>query len=202
MLYHSDIIEGGIHMAIQNKTRYAILGVLCIKSCTGYDIKKFCDKTISHFWNENFGHIYPVLKQLLEERLIAIADTEADDRRKLYTITEEGKQLFYHWLVQAPQITPPRSELLLKLSFGNYMPRENVKSLLLEVQERNLRNLENYRVMEASYLVDKAARKDPAFPYWLASLRLGIMNAETAVRWSQDTIELLESFSEIKQPEV
>ncbi|HWT76082.1 MAG TPA: PadR family transcriptional regulator, partial [Mobilitalea sp.] len=86
-------------MAIKNKTRYAILGVLCMKPCTGYDIKKFCDNTISHFWNENFGHIYPVLKQLLEEGLITLADPEAEDRRKLYTITEKGRQKFCEWLV-------------------------------------------------------------------------------------------------------
>ncbi len=51
-------------MATTNKSRYALLGVLCMKPGSGYDIKKFCDKTISHFWNENYGHIYPVLKQL------------------------------------------------------------------------------------------------------------------------------------------
>lgn len=189
-------------MAIKNKSRYAILGVLCIKPCTGYDIKKFCDKTISHFWNENFGHIYPVLKQLLEEKLIENADPAADDRRKLYSITEEGKQEFYRWLVEEPQLTPPRSELLLKLSFGNYMPRENVKAMLTEMGERNSRNLERYYEMETSYLSDEAARSDPAFPYWLASLRLGIMNAETAVRWCRETIELLESYPIINQPEV
>jgi hypothetical protein len=26
-----------------------------MKPGSGYDIKNFCDKTISHFWNENFG---------------------------------------------------------------------------------------------------------------------------------------------------
>jgi DNA-binding PadR family transcriptional regulator len=183
-------------MAIKNKTRYAILGVLCMKPCSGYDIKKFCDKTISHFWNENFGHIYPVLKQLLEENLIRPAGNETGERRKLYTITEEGRQEFEEWLVQAPQLQPPRSELLLKLSFGNYMPRENVTALLEEVAGRNTDKLKQYRRMEHSYLSDEAAKKDPAYPYWLSSLRLGILNAETAVRWAKDTIELLAAFQQ------
>lgn len=178
-------------MATKNKTRYAILGVLSIKPCTGYDIKKFCDQTISHFWNENFGHIYPVLKQLLEEKLISLNNLEADDRRKLYSITEEGKNEFYDWLIQPPQIIPPRSELLLKLSFGNHIPIENVLTMLEEVKERNAKSLKEYLQMEASYLANEAAKKDPAYPYWLISLNLGIMNAETAVKWSTEAIDLL-----------
>jgi DNA-binding PadR family transcriptional regulator len=179
---------------IKNKTRYAILGVLCMKPCSGYDIKKFCDKTISHFWNENFGHIYPVLKQLLNENLIQLETNDITDRRKIYCITEEGRQEFYSWLVQAVELQPPRSELLLKLSFGNYMPREKVIEMLSEVKERNTRNLQQYRELEASYVCNEPAKKDPAYPYWLASLRLGILNAETAIRWCNETNELLMSF--------
>jgi DNA-binding PadR family transcriptional regulator len=178
-------------MAIKNKTRYALLGVLCMKPCSGYDIKKFCDKTISHFWNENFGHIYPVLKQLLSENLIQLEDKEVTtDRRKIYSITAEGRQEFYDWLVQAVELQPPRSELLLKLSFGNYMPREKVSEMLKEVKVRNTCNLEQYKVLEEGYLKNEPAKKDPAFPYWLASLRLGILNAETAIRWCDETEQL------------
>ncbi len=181
-------------MAIKSKTRYAILGVLCIKPCSGYDIKKFCDKTISHFWNENFGHIYPVLKQLLDEDLISPEANTADERRKIYHITAAGKQAFYDWLIQPSHIQPPRSELLLKLSFGNHMPFEKVIRMLDEVNARNTASLEQYRFMEASYLADEAARKDPAYPYWLASLRLGILNAQATLRWCEETILLLHSF--------
>lgn len=189
-------------MAIKNKTRYAILGVLCIKPCSGYDIKKFCDQSISHFWNENFGHIYPVLKQLLEEEMISLTNSDADGRRKLYCITEKGRQEFTNWLVEAPQLQPPRSELLLKLSFGNHMQKENVINMLVEVKERNSTNLEQYRLIETGYLANEAAKKDPAFPYWLASLRYGIMSADTAVCWAEDTIQLLNTFPQETKMEV
>lgn len=188
-------------MATKNKTRYAILGVLCMKPCTGYDIKKFCDKTISHFWNENFGHIYPVLKLLLEEHLIKPVGNETEERRKLYAITEAGKQEFKEWLVEAPQLQPPRSELLLKLSFGNHMQREDVTAMMKAVIERNTNHLKQYRAMEQAYLADEAAKKDPSYPYWLASLRLGIMNAGTAILWANDTLRLLDGFSQTTDTE-
>ncbi len=181
-------------MATINKSKYAILGVLCIKPCSGYDIKKFCDKTISHFWNENFGHIYPVLKQLEGEKLIVPNSKQEEDRKKLYHITEEGKQAFYEWLAQTIVPSPPRSELLLKLSFGNHMPLEKVNEMLNGVKERHQKNLTEYQVWEASYLENEAAKKDAAFPYWLASLRYGILTTQTTIRWCDETIELLKSF--------
>lgn len=188
-------------MAIQNKTRYAILGVLCMKPCSGYDIKKFCDKTISHFWNENFGHIYPVLKQLLDEQMIILSGDDAGSRRKIYCITEKGRDDFKEWLAQAPQMQPPRSELLLKLSFGNHMPYDKVTAMIREVKERNLLHLEQYRLLEQGYLNDEKAKKDSAYPFWLASLRLGIKNAEATSQWAEDTLQLLQTFEQNKKTE-
>lgn len=178
-------------MAATNKSKYAILGVLCMKPGSGYDIKKFCDKTISHFWNENFGHIYPVLKQLEQQELIEASSTD-HDRKKLYQVTEKGREVFYEWLVQEVEVTPPRSELLLKLSFGNYIPMDKVIKILQELQQRHTRSLTLYKEMEASYVSNEAARQDKAYPYWLSSLRYGIVMAEATVQWSKDTIHLLQ----------
>ncbi|MDF2540403.1 MAG: putative transcriptional regulator [Herbinix sp.] len=182
-------------MAIKNKSRYAILGVLCIKPCSGYDIKKFCDQTISHFWKENFGHIYPVLKQLEEDHYIQQINSDPSDRRKLFQITEEGKREFKDWLIQPPELSPHRSELLLKLSFGSYSSREQVIQMMMEVKERNNRNLIEYKKMEVAYLANDAAKKDPQYIYWLAPLRLGILTAEANIRWCEETIQMIKDFS-------
>lgn len=186
-------------MATTNKSRYALLGVLCMKPGSGYDIKKFCDKTISHFWNENFGHIYPVLKQLEKEGLIETENSSEQDRKKLYHITANGREVFYDWLVQEVAVTPPRSELLLKLSFGNYMPKNKVIEMLQELMQRYNRNLMLYREMETSYVTNEAAQQDKAYPYWLSSLRYGIVIAEATLLWCEDTISLLQNTDEQKE---
>ncbi|AKA68713.1 PadR family transcriptional regulator [Clostridium scatologenes] len=72
-------------MAKINKTKYALLGVLTLSSGSGYDIKKFCDSSIGHFWNENYGHIYPVLKKMEEEELITKKlNEQKEDHQKIY----------------------------------------------------------------------------------------------------------------------
>ncbi len=53
-----------------NKTKFAILGMLSIAPMSGYDMKKRFDSSVAHFWNENYGHIYPVLGRLEKEGLV------------------------------------------------------------------------------------------------------------------------------------
>lgn len=158
---------------------------------SGYDIKKFCDKTISHFWNENFGHIYPVLKQLQQEGLIIQSDGEKQDRRKVYTITEKGKQAFYDWMIQPLEFQPIRSELLLKLSFGDKIPKESIIGMLEEVKARNIMKIEKYKEMEQMYLNNEKAKKDSQYIYLLSSLRFGITSAEATIKWCKETISLI-----------
>ncbi|HCW53514.1 MAG TPA: PadR family transcriptional regulator, partial [Clostridium sp.] len=76
-------------MAKANKTRYALLGVLSYQPSSGYDIKKICDNSIGYFWNENYGHICPVLKQLESENLITkfVKETEGHPQKNIYSIT-------------------------------------------------------------------------------------------------------------------
>ena len=52
-----------------NKSKYAIMGMLKHSSHVGLRRKKLIAQSISYFWNESFGQIYPTLKKLVEEGL-------------------------------------------------------------------------------------------------------------------------------------
>ncbi len=178
-------------MAVKNKTRYAILGVLSLMSGSGYDIKKFCDKSIYHFWNENFGHIYPVLAELQEEGLIEQVNADGV-RRKVYGITEKGRDEFIDWLLQPVEYQPARSELLLKIAFGGNIPKEKTIQMLREVLERKERQLKEYKAIEASGGEAGKNSGNASYQYWLAPLRYGIMVTEAVVLWCRETIENME----------
>ena len=131
-----------------NKTRYAILGVLSLKPGSGYDIKKFCDDSIFYFWNENYGHLYPVLKQMEKEGLVTRSSeqTEGKPPRNVYSITRNGKEELNRWLMLPVEPHPFRSELLLKMFFAVDIPRPN----LVEKLEQKIRH-------ESSLIKDYAA---------------------------------------------
>jgi PadR family transcriptional regulator AphA len=194
-IYHNDI-QGGLEMPKVNKTKYAILGVLSIKPGSGYDIKKFCDQSIAHFWNENFGHIYPVLKLLEQEGLITkeTGRTEGRPDRNVYRITPEGKSELRDWLSLPVESEPVRSELLLKLAFAENVPQENIIAQLTKAKERCAARLDEYLQIEQAFTSNQKAHGKAGYPYWLATLRYGICSARTAIQWCEETIANINSF--------
>lgn len=178
-------------MAIKSKTRYAILGILSINSGTGYDIKKYCDTVISNFWNENFGHIYPVLSQLLEEGLIQEEDSSST-RKKVYIITESGRTEFLNWLLEPAEYQPMRSEFLLKLTFSSNLPKENIIAMLTDYKEKHLERLLKYQQLQNSLNKgnDEITTDRQIFLY--APLRLGILNTEAVLSWCDEILSAIQ----------
>jgi DNA-binding PadR family transcriptional regulator len=188
-------MEKVVIMAIKNKSRYAILGILNITPGTGYDIKKYCDTVISGIWNENFGHIYPTLKGLEQEGLIQKLHQSDESRKVQYVITEQGKSELLTWLLEETILQPVRSEFMLKFLFSNQLPQEKVIEMLRAYEEVHEKELENYLEMERN--LDKGIREitpDRAL-YLRATLRRGIIASQGTVQWCKEVMETFE-----KQP--
>src|SRR2546430_17623984 len=118
-------------MAKENKSKYAVLGVLSRCPGSGYDIKKFMEQSNSNFWNESYGQIYPILKQLVGEGL---ATTHAEKQkgkpeRYIYTLTVKGQQELARWLNESIEYAVERNELLLKLFFGRHTSPAKISSM-------------------------------------------------------------------------
>ncbi|WP_027628189.1 PadR family transcriptional regulator [Ruminiclostridium cellobioparum] len=173
---------------MKNKTMYAVLGVLSLLGpMSGYDIKKFCDKSISYFWNENFGHLYPVLSRLESSGLIARDSPDEAVRRKSYHITDKGAAVLRAWLAEPVEYQPERSELLLKLSFGNRMELEDILAMLEEAKVRNELKYKQLDQIHSYYMGSDDAKKKPQYPFWLAALRYGITSLEASLKWVDET---------------
>jgi PadR family transcriptional regulator AphA len=183
-------------MAKENKSKYALLGILSMCPGSGYDIKKFMEQSTSNFWSESYGQIYPILKQLVEEGL-ATSHTEKQEgrpERYVYTLTDKGLEELRSWLTEPIEHTVERNELLLKLLFG----RQNSITANIEHvrQFRTLQEqlLQKYWGIEA-YL--KANCDDDADEcYSLITLRYGILRTQALLAWSEETIDKLRLFAE------
>lgn len=100
--------------------KYAILGLLDQGPKTGYEIKVYFRDTIKNFWNVSDGQLYPTLKNLVEEGLIAKREEkeEGGGTRQVYQITDWGKKAFLEWLRTPERSIPELKEpFLLKLLF-------------------------------------------------------------------------------------
>ena len=178
-------------MSKVNKSQFAILGILGLGPHTGYDIKKLTDLSTRHFWAENYGSLYPTLKRLEQAGLATVQRQAQDGKpdRKVYTITESGREVLKNWLESPVQETPPRSELLLKLFLGRQTVPEVSVGHLERFQAEQTELIATYRGLERWLETEQAG--DPNLPYWLLTLSYGRVQAEALKEWSETGLETL-----------
>jgi DNA-binding PadR family transcriptional regulator len=102
--------------------RHAILGIVDYKPMHGYEIKRVLDEGISSFWPVNLAAIYPSLRRLEAEGLVAHrTEKSAEGRpdRKVFEITDAGRDELARWRRLPPEGTnQTRVPLFLKLLFA------------------------------------------------------------------------------------
>ena len=169
-----------------NRTRYAILGALTLGPMSGYGLRQFFAQSVSFFWRESFGQIYPILRQLKKEGLVRPAAGGTKSAATTYAITKAGRAELARWLDQPAEVQPPRVELLLKLFFA----REGRPASALRLIENFRRH---HREMMAIYEALSRRIRDehpdnPNLPYWLLTISYGEQFSGAMLGWC-DTAE-------------
>jgi PadR family transcriptional regulator, regulatory protein AphA len=175
-----------------NKTRFAVLGLLSIRPMSGYDLKQVIEASTRNFWNESYGQIYPVLRELTADGLT----TREEDRREggrerhIYTLTRLGQEELQKWLVEPVERQQVRNELLLKLFFGAQVPVEVTIGHVERFRGRQQRALRRYEEAEAT-MNARESPSDPNRQHWLITLSYGRHQAQAAIEWSEETLSTL-----------
>ena len=108
------------------------LGVLTERPMTGYDIKKLFEAGFRHFFVAGFGSIYPALAELAQDGLVTVESVEQDKRpdKKVYRITEAGRQSLIGELMAAEPRHKVRSEFLALIYFAHLLPPERIEAAI------------------------------------------------------------------------
>jgi PadR family transcriptional regulator, regulatory protein AphA len=174
----------------RSRTAYVLLGMLAIDSPrSGYDIRKAIESSVGYFWGESYGQIYPTLKKLTREGLANRANERGKQRRREYSITEEGRAYLRKWLALPFQNDPPRNEFLLKLFFSAEAGPKVASEHIRDLRERNLRALREMN--QIGELAPKMNAGQPGLPYWMLTLGLGVAMTQAAVDWSEEALKKL-----------
>ena len=183
-------------MSKENKSRYAILGILSQGPMSGYDIKKFIEASISNFWNESYGQIYPILKQLSEEGLTSthVEKQEGKPERYVYTLTDKGWDALHQWLTEPAEYSVGRIEVLLKLFFGRHSAVSTNIEHVQQFRALQTQLLHKYEEIEKhinAFCTDEAERL-----YSLMTVSYGRHQAQALLAWCEGTIAILNTFAE------
>lgn len=177
-----------------SSSREVLLGLLTIEPMTGYDLGQLIRTSVGHFWRESYGQIYPNLKTLAADGLVT-AKTEhqkGKPDRRVYSITDKGREQLGKWLAVEPQPEIPRNELLLKLFFAARVSPEIPIGYLERMVEEERALLRQFRQAEREIAGN---RQYPDAPYWRMTARFGQLELEAHLHWAQETLAELRSLA-------
>jgi DNA-binding PadR family transcriptional regulator len=169
-------------LAVNNKTRYAILGALFEGPTSGYEIKALMKRSTAYFWRESDSTIYPMLKVLAKEgRVLSKTVYVGKKKKEVFSLTDSGKEEFKDWFESPTGSETARNEFLLKLFFAT--EGKAAARLFHERLEKVEKIYEEYKGIEdrlenAEDSLQKSIR--------LKALRYGMALLESEMRWLND----------------
>jgi DNA-binding PadR family transcriptional regulator len=178
------------------KTKFVILGLLTIEPMSGYEIKKFISESISHFWAESNGQLYPALRELARQECIELKEKKLNGKQEshLYSITKKGRVALKVWLGEANRgKSISRDEDLLKLFFGKSASIQGSIALLQKREARISDKLNQYK--EIQKVIERHSHSPHAL-YWRLTLKNGICHAQAELAWCQEARAALQSGEE------
>ena len=190
-------------MPRENKTKYAVLGLLSRASLSGYDIKKIVDRSISYFWNENFGHLYTVLRQMEQKGLISrqVVHTSGRPDRSVFSITDTGRKVFSDWLMREPEDPPTRIELLLQLFFAGSVSPPAIVEKIKKEKEKAEERLAVYETIRRHIMEYDTVNDQERVPFWLMTVSFGVHRERATIAWCDETTETLMRLQAMREKE-
>jgi DNA-binding PadR family transcriptional regulator len=168
-----------------NAVTPVILGLLSSGPRSGYDIKAVVDRSTRFFWAASYGQIYPELRRLERDGLIAGEDVpNGKRRRRVFRLTDEGRGVFHRWLLGDETTVELRDESLLRVFFADALPRAEALQLL------NARRRGHEWYLETLRAIDDRPGTDTTFVDLV--LRWGIAFHEWGARWCTEQLDRLQ----------
>jgi DNA-binding PadR family transcriptional regulator len=124
-------------------TTYGLLGMLAVRSWTGYEMTKQLRRSLRFVWPSSEGHLYREQKRLVDLGWATVVEEPAGQRtRKRYEITPDGEAALQEWLGSEPG--PPRFEIegILRIFFADQGTTEELVQSL-ETTASSSRNMLN-----------------------------------------------------------
>ena len=176
--------------------KHTLLGILTVHPMTGYELKQFFDSSVQHFWNAELSQIYPTLKALEEAAFVdkRVEVQESRPNRKIYAITDTGREEFARW-VRVPQAPADlRDPFLIKLFFGSDVPMEDILVLLrrqMEEQQKVLAFSETVLREKIRANVEKHNSPRQGL-FWTLTLEMAMAYRRAYIDWCEKSMQLLE----------
>jgi PadR family transcriptional regulator, regulatory protein AphA len=180
---------------------HAILGFLEYQPMTGYDLKKYIDQSIAHFWSATQSHIYKALENLEEDGLVesSIIPGDGKPNRKQYQITDAGRSELRRWMTTPLPVEIPREAWLIQVFFAHGITNEEIGHLF----EKRIETLREYlsQCKIAQQHIDEnyeQVRINRMRDLWQLTLDYGMDYYEREIAWLEKILPRVRRLPELE----
>lgn len=173
---------------------HAILGFLRVMPMTGYDLKtQAFDRTVVHFWSAVQQQIYRELDKMDTQGWVTCEVEMQMDRppRKVYHITDAGRQEFAAWLKQPLPLMQHREAFLIQLFFAAQLCNEDIIALLENQRAGHQARLAALERIVIPPMDDPTQRRRQALTG--LTLDLGLRMEHMYIDWLTDALAIVRS---------
>lgn len=126
---------------------HIILGLLLMCNRTIYQLRDRIRKGINLMYSSSMGSIQAAVRKLLNCGYISYEETVDNGKyKKIYRITESGKQHFYEWINAPIEEQSPKNPELAKVYFMGFSDKKNRE---ISIRRHLLYLKEQYNVLAA-----------------------------------------------------
>lgn len=168
--------------------KYGLLGMLAKKPQHGYELKRTFEQLTGGFWELNYGQIYQSLDRLSEEGYVhyTVEREENVPDKKVYAITDAGKQALREWLSSPdePRPRPLRDELFIRLAVMSSKDVTPMLELIAQHQSVYLEKMQELTAAKREFSKTKRGRT-PSSDELVEELLVDValFHAEADVKW-------------------
>ncbi|MFI5606925.1 PadR family transcriptional regulator [Amycolatopsis sp. NPDC051903] len=163
-------------------TSYVVLGTIGLRGpSTPYDLKRAVGHSVGYFWSFPHAQLYSEPERLERMGLLSVETEQTGRRRKVYSITDEGREAVRSWLA-APthEHFEMRDIAEMKLFFHELGEPGNIANLAREQIKQNEERIAVYEDMQRRF------GAEPKYARRMIPLRLGLEMEQAALRfWRQ-----------------
>ncbi|MEZ8141293.1 transcriptional regulator [Enterovibrio norvegicus FF-33] len=168
---------------------HVILTVLNHRDATGYDITKEFSHAIGHFWKASHQQVYRELNKLADMGAVSCRLEPQDGKpdRKVYTITDIGRQGLYEWFLLPAKHPTDRDEVSAKLlTCSIFEPTPMIEHMHALIDESRMQ-LSQYRDLERNQYSDSSLLTREGRLERL-TLRRNILRKEAWLTWADEVL--------------
>lgn len=173
---------------------HVILTVLSTRDATGYDITKEFSASIGYFWKASHQQVYRELNKMASNGLVTCELHPQDGKpdRKVYSITEAGRQTLLGWFEHSTIHPTVRDEFAAKLMACDIQDSQPFRAQLSNLIGESNSLIAHYEELENTHYRD-SNNLDKKQRLERLTLRRNLLARQAWVSWAEEVVTELAS---------